>query len=313
MYYYFSSDFPAVIKLNGIYYGQITNTVKHIDVQSEQPAFVEVCSLIQTEKSINFILDDNFLSSPPNLASVTDLKGGYLIKFNRAYNVDEFSVIQQEKFPDVIATVFCENGYKLSIETPEDFYAEILYNEIKSTNIERIEMQGERLIVVRIIAEKQIVYVYKTHGKTQKIFSTECDDAVFNNNLTVIESRNNIAKHNISSVWELSNGEFKLSSRTVKRKDGFDISQLHQRILPFAFAEELLAGGYVLDFLADDMQKNADKLKGFLGEFIGVMPPPTFRAPDEVGLIYKQSDRKYFVRYFTFEMENNKILNIKER
>lgn len=312
MYYYFSSDFPAVIKLNGIYYGQITNSVKHLDIQSEEPAFVEICSLIQTEKGINFILDDNFLSSPPDFVSVTDLKGGYLIKFNRSYNVDGFSVIQQEKFPDVIATVFCENGYKLSIETPEDFYAETLYTEIKSANIERIEMQGERLIVVRIIAEKQIVYVYKTSVKTQKIFFTECDDVVFNNNLTVVESRADIAKHNITSVWELSNGEFKLCSRTANRKEGFDLSQLHQRILPFAFAEELLAGGKVLDFLAENMQKNADKLKGFLGEFIGVMPPPTFREQNEVGLIYKQSDRKYFVRYFIFEMENNKILNIKE-
>ena len=60
------------------------------------------------------------------------------------------------------------------------------------------------------------------------------------------------------------------------------------------------------------MKEHADKLKGFLGDFIGVMPPPKFRNPDEIGLIYKISDDRFKVTYITAELNGEKITNIKK-
>ena len=97
MYYYFSASFDAVIKLNGTYFGKINDTIKFIDL-SDFNTFVEVCSLSPTDKSLNFILDENFLNNPPPYCSVTDMKGGYLIKFNRSYSFSEFKVIGQKRF-----------------------------------------------------------------------------------------------------------------------------------------------------------------------------------------------------------------------
>ena len=43
MYYYFTSDYPAVLKLNGLYLGSIKDTVKSLS--ANQPPFIEVCPL----------------------------------------------------------------------------------------------------------------------------------------------------------------------------------------------------------------------------------------------------------------------------
>ena len=126
MYFYFSAEYPAIIKLNGIYYGSITDTIKTCNFDNVDSPFIEVCPLSPRQTTVNFILDSSFLSYPPENVSVTDLKGGYLIKFNKTYNGSEFSVVGQEKQSDFMATVFNDNGNKLSIETPNDFYAETL-------------------------------------------------------------------------------------------------------------------------------------------------------------------------------------------
>jgi hypothetical protein len=81
--------------------------------------------------------------------------------------------------------------------------------------------------------------------------------------------------------------------------------------VPYAFTEELTVGLLGKEFLDDDIKENADKLHEFFGDFIGVMPPPTFRNSDEVGLIYNDGKNKYKVKYYLFDMKNGKICNIK--
>ena len=70
-------------------------------------------------------------------------------------------------------------------------------------------------------------------------------------------------------------------------------------------------GGCVDSFLCENVKKNADKLKAYLGEFIGVIPPPIFRRPDEVGVVLGDGNG-YKVDYFTFDFERGKICNIKK-
>ena len=52
-------------------------------------------------------------------------------------------------------------------------------------------------------------------------------------------------------------------------------------------------------------------IENYLGNYIGVMPPPKFRAENEIGLIYSKSAHLYEVKYVTFQFENRKITNLK--
>ena len=309
MYYYFSCDFPAVVKINGVYYGSIFNTVKPLRVNGNPP-FIEVCPLQSASFPLNFILDSEFLCSPPPFTSVTDLKGGYLIKFYKAHAQLPFEIIKQEKFSDAVVTVFTENSLKLSIETPNDFYAETFNSPACETEILRFSQCGCSLIALNFKGETNRLCVYSLTDTVKKVFCREVFSFSLENGLSTVEKFNDIAKHILSCEWDFRDGCYIKQSANLTCADGFEISKLNQRLLPYAFFERLLVGGSLAGFLTENMLKNADKLQGYLGEFSGVFPPPAFREIDQVGLVYPLGENKYRTEYFRCTLLDGKIDNI---
>ncbi len=304
MYYYFSSNYPAVIKLNGIYYGSIHNAVKSCNLEVENP-FVELCPLNGSQSPACFIIDQNFLAHPPEQVVLTDMDGGYMLFFNGGFSSPEFKVLCQQKFSDAVVTVFSENGYKLSIETASDFYAESLYAHISSAKISRYK----NLIAVEFFGDKSLINIYGIRESVTKLFSREAELLEFGEKVIIKERLNDMAKHIVTTEWALERGEFALKNKSVE-SDCFDREKLNIKVVPYAFLEEMLAGGDFTWCLGGTLKENADKLRGFLGEFIGVMPPPVFRGIDEVGLIYFCERNFYKVKYFKFELKEGKIVNI---
>ena len=311
MYYFFSSNYPAVIKLNGIYYGEITGTVKSINIETADLPFIEVCPLNGIAEPLNFLLSKDFLSSPPDNVCVTDLNGGYMLKFNAPPKRQEFSVITQRKFSNAVVTVFHDNGLKISVETPNDFFAKSLNLQADGAEITPFNLSGYNLIAVHFTGEVNVLAVYSLDGKISELFFREVFSYSLDGCFSTTENLTDMAKHCITVNWELSNGSLTEKSRTVKRSEKFQTENLPEPLLPYAFMEELYASGQVLDYLSDGIKENVDKLIEYFGSFIGVMPPPIFRKPKEVGLIYKVSANKYTVKYYIFELENRKICNIK--
>lgn len=309
MYYYFSSSYPAVLKLNGIYYGTIHNAIKSCKVDGDEHVFVEICPLNGKEKPTAIILDKEFLSSPPNHLSITDLDGGYLLKFESSYFCNEFKVFSQQKYNDAVVTVFSENGYKLSIETKDDFYAESLEIEIASAEIQRVE-RLKNLVVIFMHGDKNVVCVYDINSSIKKVFSQNVDSAEFNENLITVQSYSDVAKHRLTTTWQYENRTFIAKEKKIERQNQIDREKLNPNVLPYAFLEELLVGGEYREYIADTLLENADKLGGFFGDFIGVMPPPIFRDIEDVGLIYNKEKNLYCVKYFRFELKENKIVNV---
>ncbi len=309
MYFYFSSNYPAIIKLNGIYYGTIHQSIKSCAIDGGQPPFIEVCPLGGKQPPTCLILDEEFLSSPSERVSITDLKGGYLLKFDKNYDSQEFKVFAQQKFSDAVVTVFSENGYKISIETEKDFYAENLSIELSSAEIVRIERNKE-LIVIYLYGEKTLVNVYAVKGNINKLFSRQVEQAEFKDKFITVEKLNDIKKHKITTEWEYSGGKIIAKTKRVEAGGEIDIEKLNDKVLPFVMLEEFLAGGDYSEYLGASVLENADKLGGFFGEFIGVMPPPVFREIDQVGLIYNCGKNLYKVEYFKFQVEKGKIINV---
>ncbi len=308
MYYYFSSNYPAVIKLNGIYYGTIHNAVKSLRIDDDAP-FVEVCPLNSKESPTALLLDEAFFISPPKEVVLTDMDGGYMLKFNGGFSSQEFKVIAQQKFSDAVITAFSENGYKLSIETEGDFYAENIEMQVSSCEIARAK-KYKNLIAVYFYGEKTLFNVYKLGNRTTKIFSKEVLSAEINDGIITVESLSDIAKHKITTEWEISGEKLTAKSKKVEASVDFNREKLSLKVVSYAFLEEFLVGGDYKWYLGGSVLENCDRLKEYLGEFIGVMPPPVFREIDEVGLIYLSGKNSYKVRYFTFEIKEGKIVNI---
>ena len=311
MYFYFSSGYPAAIKLNGLYFGIITDSVKACDIKTEDNPFIEICPLSSGEKGVNFLLTENFLSSPPEGVSVTDLKGGYLIKFNASHRGGQFGITAQEKFRDAVVTVYNDDGYKISVETPDDFYIHNLSCVFKNVTVKHFYIDNNAFVSVASESEKTFLNVYSISGKIKTVFSGEVDNYQTDGVFITEQSYKDMAKHRIKTVWTFD-GELKEKSREVTCSPSFSPDKLPERLLPYAFFEEYAAGGNFTEYLDENMKKKSDKLKGFLGKFIGVMPPPIFRSIDEVGLVYKKNENIYGVEYFILQLKDRKITNLKK-
>jgi hypothetical protein len=142
---------------------------------------------------------------------------------------------------------------------------------------------------------------------TRKVCSFSTDGA-----FCTTESYLDIAKHQVTSYWTFDGINLKEKDRKVTSQKPIDPKKLPQSILPYAFLEELLVGGDVLPFVCGTVKENAQKLKEFLGEFIGVFPPPEFKDISLVGIIYNQGKNTYKAQYLCFEFTNNLISNVKK-
>ena len=81
-------------KINGVFFSRL-----HLDVlpcKIEEEPFIEVCSLLGGETNKNFFIDEEFLLTPPEYVSVVDLKGGYLLRFNKKNDSGEFKKYKQQ-------------------------------------------------------------------------------------------------------------------------------------------------------------------------------------------------------------------------
>lgn len=311
MYYYFSAAFPAVIKLNGVYYGSVSDTIKACRFENTVP-FIEICPLNGKEGGMNFLLDRHFLNSPPDFASVTDLKGGYLIKFKKKFSNEPFRIVAQRKFPYAIVTVFAENGLKLSIETQNDFFAKNVEFPFETAEIFEANINGLKFLAVCYNGKTKLLSLFRTDGKIEEVFSREIYSYSFNGGFSTTEKFIDVAKHEITVRWDYDGAVLKEKEREVKHSENFSPERLPEKLRPYVFLEELLVGGKIDEYLSESVKENSDKLSSYLGKFTGIMPPPAFRRTEEIGLIYNVGNNKYSAEYFVFEIQNGKICNIKK-
>lgn len=312
MYYYFCSDYPSVLKINGIYYGSVFNNVKSINIESESAPFIEICSLIPTENSINLVLDQEFLNYPPENVLVTDLKGGYMLRFNQCFNKQGFNILAQKKYSNAVVTVFNENGLKISIETPNDFFALPIAYPAQSAKIDSFFINSTNLISVSLYNDKTLLYIFTIENKIEQIFFRQVNHFTLEDQFTTTENLFDMAKHSIKTTWTLEGNILKEKNRTITQHEKFDLNSLNEKLIPYAFLEQMLVGADISQYVSDNIALNVQMLPEYLGNFIGICPPPSFIRCDAVGLIYRKKQNVYQVEYFTFEIKNRKISNIEK-
>lgn len=314
MYFYFFSEYPAAVKLQGIYYGKIDRSVKFCRLSYPLP-LVEICPLTDAGNYYTFFPDEKFLSAPPEYLSVTDLKGGYMLRFSASAKKDGFKILAQEKFSELSLTVFSDNGYKLSVETVNGSYIEELDFKPLSVTASMGVTGNAGLLFCEFLTEKgKILQVYKTADVTLLLKKEYVEFTVFEDGFALTEKLFDIAKHKIVYYFTFDGKSVaeNRAKREVTADGNFCPEDLVAGVIPYAFCEEFSVGGDYGYYLSDEIKENADKLGEYLGNFIGVTTPPAFKEQDRVGLVYKKGERTYSVEYFLFDLEGGKIVNVKK-
>ena len=237
------------------------------------------------------------------------MKGGYLIDFSCPKNNLPFKVVYQKRFYNFEITLFYDGAKKLSIQTESDYFVENA--EYFSPEINSFSVGGIDFVYLDDRKEKKrYLSLYKTTEKTEKIFCGEITDFSYKDKISLSYSLPDVLKHKIEITFSVNGNTVFESERKVSRVK--NPKDLNEKIIPFAFFEELCVGSDVYEYLSEEMHDNAPYLKEYLKDFIGVMPPPFFRDINEVGLIRKKSDNAFFVDYYIAEVKDKKIINLKK-
>ena len=160
MFYYFYSSSPAIIKINGVYKGKIDDCFKPFYLDLSNPPFVEICFFCAKRAPLVFMLDSAFLSCPPPSVVITDLKGGYAINIYNEDNSLPFAIINQQKFPYAVATVFMDNGLKLSVETPTDFFAKTFSFSCKNAQILPFNLNNKQFLAINFVNQQNFLFCF---------------------------------------------------------------------------------------------------------------------------------------------------------
>ena len=304
MLYYFCADKTSALKIDGEFLGIISPTPACFP-KTKMDSFIEFCPLDGQNSPVCFVLNEQFLQTPPeNLTVVTSLNA-VIVYFRLPNLINHLGVINQRNFNRASVTVYTDNGYKLSLQTPNDFYCEQL--DFKVDSCEFTPIFNDNLLLITYNQSPVFYGVYKLEGSITKLLGGNAE-RITTNPFRVQQNFFDIANHQVTTEYEYFGGELKTKNKTVCVKDEFNVDQLPQEILPFAFAEELLVGGNVDKFLADNVIKNKDKLNGYLGNFIGTCPLPPFA--DGVGLIYKKNKNLYSIKRLSITFLDRKITNL---
>lgn len=310
MYCYFTGKRRAALKINGAFAGYLSKTPLLINIAGEPP-FIEICPTDSAYGYLSFVPDNGFFANPREGLTVTDLKGGYLVNVSPVSG-GALKVVATERFTNATATVYGKDGCRVEIAVGGNLFTEELPFRCLSAKILKENIGVPNALIIAFNEPETVLAVYTLSLDVKKIFLRRVASFSTDGVLVTTETFCDVAKHNVKTEWFYSNGTLTQKSKSITVSPAFEPRNLVKGVIPYAFAEEYVIGGDYSVYLGGNVLQNADKLRPYLGDAIGVMPPPFFRNADEVGLIYKTGKNTYRIDYCVFNVENKKIVNLKK-
>lgn len=307
----FSGEVPFAIKIDGNLNGAFNSDAVIIDDDLDGK-LLELLPLNGLGLPYCFFPCRNYFSLPDKRVIKTDLKGGYSLRLLGTNDLTKKSLLS-EKTKYYNLSVYFDKGLKINIETPNgDFVDDDLNYCPKTAKSFIFNQEGHNFLAIVFDSEPCFLVVYHFAEKITKVFADGVWGYSYKDGFCVTKSFNDIAKHKTTYFYSFTKGAFKQTGSVTEKSAFFSVNSLPVKILPFAFFEGLLAGDDIEPYLDATLLADADKLKGYLGSYCGVMPPPSFRKKNEVGLIYKTGENLFEVNYATVEMSGRKIVNLRK-
>lgn len=284
MFCYILSSAECAVKLNGKYSGKCSGNYFVFECEE---TLIELVPLDNERLPIACLFNKD-AESAPNM-KVFNLKNGYLLLpvFSRR-SVTDFKMIGRGRTTFSVGTVsvacYAENGVKLVVETERDAIIESLPFLPEEARFEKCEGGGKEYLVCFFIGRRTLVTAFDIGESITLAFRRTCDAYAFDPPvLTLTENKNDILKHTVFSSWRFSEKVFGEQTEIRRKRQIYTVDE---KLLPYCFFEEILVGGDPSDFLTPALKPRADELKGFLGDFTAVLPPPHFVNQNYLLLLY---------------------------
>ena len=307
---YFSAAVPCVLRVGGAPAGFLSGNELCADVDEHIPAeFIPVDANLLP---LTFVAGESFFQKPPACCDIYRC-GCYNMIYAARFipRQSGFDGKCQGRGAGMQATVFECGGPFLCIQDSAGFDT---YPLPQSGNYSIGEKQigNETFLCVHDPVSGFLGFFSpgRKRALQLKAHSFECGDL-----LRVTQAFSDIASHTVQTEYSAENGELIMQSKKVSAREDFDPKKLNSKILPFAFFQEIAAGGNFSTYLAPELAEKAELMQQYLGNFCAAAIPKeifyrVYGKINGVGLVYRRAENIFDVRFFRAETENGLITNI---
>ena len=300
---YFLSSQPCALTVNGCYFGLCDTFERFAELSFKDENYI----LFQPQGAgaIGFFLTEEIRFSPPIGCEVYLLADGIAIYAKDFPPIDfTLRVLSQLRRENTLATLYQQGTLQLSIESEFGFFISTLPPSFSSATLNFYED-------LLFVEGKNTLAIFSKKGEKllqENTLSYRVERGELSVQLPLCESLGRIANCTyLLGKDELTRTAFSLSqTRTISNENTAE--KLRDELLPFAFFESVRIGADLSPFLCDELLKKADQLMSFLGEFVSVT---LTKNPAVCGLVRKKGERLYQVDYFTVEVQDGKIIDVK--
>lgn len=301
---YFLSYKPAILKLNGLYVGNIDLFERRIDLDLADSILAEIVPG-ENLQSVNFFINEKLLFSPPPYLDVYLLSGEALIFIREFGNKSaNLSVVCQTRFCGNLITLFTQGGVYLSTEGAE--YSLLpLPQKFALSKFEEKVLNGMPVLTVK---SGNALLILNDKGK--RIFMNDAESVNFTDVLEVTAAFETCTAAKAECIYSYDGEKLTLiSGKTIETRPP------EKNVMHFAFFESVLTRGDFTAYLCDDLKGRANVLREYLGEFVSVtVPTESFYSEHgdlrAAGLVYPKAENLFEVRYFAVDLTGGKISNI---
>lgn len=291
---YFLSSIPCVLTINGVFYGKTDTFARYADLSLTDNAYAQFSP--DGGLPLGFFITETLPFEPPRGCNVYRLKDGlgiYAVHFPPSdYAV---RVIAQEKQGNCLATVFTQGAPQLCIDSPQG-----LFNAYLPPSFAESTVRFHKNLI--LLQSPSKVAVFNREGKLLLCkrairVTLEGDNLV----LTIPLPYGITARE----VWQCfgdgcTRQEFSPSSPFFEEHPT-------QESIAYEFFLRALYGGDFAALLREDVQKDAEQIRAFLGDYMDVFLTDT---PSVCGVLRKTKDNLYTADYYAVSIENGKITDI---
>lgn len=306
MIIYFLSFVRAALKLNGCFAGFIDLFERRVEIERGEKTLAEIIPA-DNSQPLNFLLDENFFTQPPDCVDVYLMEGDALIFIKKFPPKNcALKVIWQTRFCANTITLFYQGGVQLSCEG-QSFELYDLDCAFANGKFSEDTVAGRPVL---IISAKGCIAVISEQGKLALLTPAEsysCGDM-----LEITKKFPTCAGVVATCDFTYDGEVFSLAASRAEESRKIDPSVLH-----FAFFESVLTRADYKKYLGRELKEKADLIFEFLGDFTQVtLPTAKFYAEygqiNAAGLVYAKSKNLFEVKYFAVDIQDGLIQNVYE-
>ena len=296
---YFLSSTPCALTLNGVFFGVTDKFQRFAEIHLADGVFAQFSP--QGGLPIGFFITDTLPFSPPDGCEVYLLKDGIAVYACDFPTVNTaLSVIAQAKDDETLVTVYTQGRVQVSIESNLGFFNAYLPPSFSACKITFVE----GLI---LLESPNAFALFTRDGK--RLLQEEMENlSLDGNELTATLPLSDTLCRTAECKWTLSKDGCMRTACTLRQERTENDDVFMRAFIAYAFFESVLIGADYRAFLSDDLAVDAERIVAFLGNFIAVTPTD---EPCTCGLVKKKAERLFTVEYYSVEILDGKIVDVK--